>query len=514
MHCRDLGEDRVREILSPDAFRERYVNARKLSRTAESVLVERLAPHAAVTTTSRERFTKLTSKLEKMAHPSIARPVTVGRDAEGPYAVFELPKGLWLPDLLERSVRTDRPLPPEAVQHACRSLLEVGLLFETADLPTCAAPQPSRMHVTELGAVRLVGVPSLEAYAGSPRESVFEMAIWILHIASAGTEQHDRLLDEARGGQPDFLSRAREDLPPGIDSFLIHALSNRAAERHPDVQSMAGRFAALLDEKGGHGMGSLGAVICRYQAPSTAPPPPEIVEAVDIPPAMHVPIIRDHSIIPPPRDTGEVLGPEAVVLTHLLSFPGRVKGALLRTAVDRFAVEYPDKMDALRSQLSAQFREELEEGFSPNAWYSEQLCAAFYRARRRVLESTPKQEIEEARDAFIKMAQLYHRAFLSVSGPKRLMHLLPTLWKLFHDVGTFKVTEELSDGAVVALDGNPALLEPGYAEATVGSIWGALSLSGARDAAMSYGRVPPSKLEIRIKWLVGVASIAPRSGDS
>jgi len=203
----------------------------------------------------------------------------------------------------------------------------------------------------------------------------------------------------------------------------------------------------------------------------------------------------------PPADTGEPLGPEAEVFHRLRCFRGKVKGALAVSVVRSFEDRHPALADRVAAELSPAYRRMLDDGLLGSSWYPECLFCSVLRSQRRLRPpASVAEEVRDARRVFERMSRSFHSLFFRMAGPRRLLGAVSRLWRLYHTIGTARVEEKQAGQASGVLTDNPAILEPGYAEGTIGAIWGALVLSGARDVHVAFSRRSPDTLWMEYRW--------------
>jgi uncharacterized protein (TIGR02265 family) len=178
-----------------------------------------------------------------------------------------------------------------------------------------------------------------------------------------------------------------------------------------------------------------------------------------------------------------------------------VKGALVRSVVDQFVIDHPELAAPLRAGLVPEYARIVEDGVVASSWYPEVFFCAVLRVTRRLWPpGTLDDELANARRVFDSMARRYHRLFLRVAGPSRLISMAARTWSLYHTVGSLVILERGPGFANGELRDNPAMLEAGYAEGSLGSMWAAILLAGGRDVTVSLQRKPPSTVAMRLAW--------------
>jgi len=209
----------------------------------------------------------------------------------------------------------------------------------------------------------------------------------------------------------------------------------------------------------------------------------------------------DQTAFVPVADKGELLGPDAEVFGRMRGFTRKVKGALVESVFTGFEREHADRVSALRKQFVPAYQQILDDGILGSSWYPEIFFCALLRAADRVAppESLEKQ-VYHARSVFEGMSRRYHSLFYRMAGPKRLLTISSKIWRLYHTIGTIVILDREPNLVEGELRDNPAILEPGYAEGTIGAFWGAFRLAGARGVKVQFDRRAEDTLWLKFTW--------------
>ncbi len=406
---------------------------------------------------------------------------------------------LALSELCRAAEDSGAPLPLPLVVWLSRSLGEA-----MADLHGAGRTLDGRL-TEELVSIGEAGPPALPPprvasgnAAMASRADVESLARVLVAVWTAGTSDAARHREAAAKGRPDFLVSARPDLPVGIDGVLLSCFAGGQGGRYESAAPLAVRLARLF--------GEVDEAAARRDLDRVLRAHPESVEPTDTPaspgPSHSLGDDELRAIERPGSrmraDSGGPLGPEASCIAHLADFPGQVKGALVKSVYEALT---PSQRREVEGHLVPEYREILAAGLMPSSWYPEIFFAALQRASHRVQPpGSLMDQMVEARRVFDEVARSYHRLFYRVVGPRRLLVMMNKAWGLYHTVGEGIVHDQGDSWLKGAYVGNPAILEPGYAEGVIGSTWAALRLAGAKAVEVEFRREAPDRIEMDVRW--------------
>lgn len=556
-----FGPYRIEEVVSSGGMAEVYAAVREGHGSfTKRVALKVIRPEYATLPELAEIFQREAQTVADISHPGIAHVYDFGQIDGRLYLAMELVEGVPLSALVDAAERSSTVLPAAVVLTLAQQLL--GAIAHLHEARGGAGPilhrdlKPSNVIATLAGSIKVVdfglarrvgaqpsALTELGGPSGTPRymapeqaqgistteSDVFSLGLVLAELCAAGTGRGVALVRDARAGQPRAVGAIRPDLPTGLDGLVLRAVKLEPSQRYADASAMKRRLADILAGLDlGAASAELGAIVratlgatgseaptaagpaSPRPTPATPPParggtPPRAPTPARTPPDSEprdsIRIAAGAKPAPTAIDLGEPLGPDATCFRHLRDFPGKVKGALVRSVVDQFAADHPELMPAFRDQLVPDFARIVQDGIVPSTWYPEVFfCAVLRGSRRLVPPGSLEEELTSARKVFETMARRYHRLFLRIAGPSRLISMAARTWSLYHTVGKLVIEDSGPGFAAGTLRDNPAMLEAGYAEGSLGAIWGALALAGGRDVTVSLQRRPPSTIAIRLEW--------------
>jgi hypothetical protein len=180
-------------------------------------------------------------------------------------------------------------------------------------------------------------------------------------------------------------------------------------------------------------------------------------------------------------------------------FEGRVRGALIRSLVDTYETDHGQAaLGRLLADLSTESRLACLHGVSESAWYPQQLFVelAWAAWRRLGPEGCIDLAFRSQRRHLLRLRRLVTRA----AGPAALLACAAKAWRRYQDMGRLKVKQITASSAVLDVEAQPAILEPGYAEAVLGTLLALVQMAGAARPRGTVTRRPPGTTTVTLAW--------------
>ncbi len=181
------------------------------------------------------------------------------------------------------------------------------------------------------------------------------------------------------------------------------------------------------------------------------------------------------------------------------SFDGRVRGSIIRSLIDTYESDHGERaLGRLLADLSPESRLCCLQGIMESSWYPQQMLVelAWATSRRLGPEGCTDLAFRSQSRHFLRLRRLVHRD----TGPKALLPCITKAWRRFLDTGKVRLDRLDERGAVIIVEDNPAVLEPGYAEAILGSMFALVRMGGASHVSGSCERQSPGTTILEISW--------------
>lgn len=181
------------------------------------------------------------------------------------------------------------------------------------------------------------------------------------------------------------------------------------------------------------------------------------------------------------------------------SFSGQVRGSLIRSLVDTYESDHGDRaLGRLLADLAPESRLVCLQGILESAWYPQQILVEL--AWTTYARLGPQGCVDLAFRSQSRHLQRLRRLVQRATGPKALLPCVSKAWRRFQDTGRVTIDSMTDERAVVSVEDNPAVLEPGYAEAMLGSMFALVRMAGARRVGGVAERCPPTRTVLELTW--------------
>ncbi len=178
---------------------------------------------------------------------------------------------------------------------------------------------------------------------------------------------------------------------------------------------------------------------------------------------------------------------------------GRVRGSLIRALIDTYETDHGERAHGrLLADLSAESRTICLQGIMESGWYPQRAFVELAWATWRRLG--PEGCIDLAYRSQTRHLQRLRRLVNRASGPQALVLCTAKAWRRYHDTGRVRIHELLDDRSTISIDENPAILEPGYAEAVLGAVFALVRMGGTSRVSGTITRLPPEQALLEISW--------------
>lgn len=179
---------------------------------------------------------------------------------------------------------------------------------------------------------------------------------------------------------------------------------------------------------------------------------------------------------------------------------GKVRGTIIRSLIDTYESDHGDRaLGRLLADLAPESRRICLQGILESAWYPQQILVelAWATSRRLGPEGCTDLAYRSQSRHLQRLRRLVHRG---LACPRALLPCVMKGWRRFQDTGYIQIHRLEDESAILSVEDNPAVLEPGYAEALLGSLFALVRMGGASRVSGGCERHPPARTMLELAW--------------